>query len=383
MTYNYRYPFKKSWRWGVVRFFDWALSPFSKHFKEKKFPERVERILVVRLDQIGDLVCSIPTFPILKKRYPNAKIYVLTGREGKAVFSQNPYVDEIIVFHSNWFTRSTMSHPFEGVGLIFYLRKKAFDLGFDLRGDLRNILMMTLAGVRYRIGYGIAGGGALLHEMCTYDANLHQAELNVRLVTDREVEKTQLRPEIYLTDEEKSEADRLLKDHGIGNRLHLIAVHPEAGYPSKEWEDERFNTLTRELLTDPRNVVILLGISKKAREIANNFLGVNRVVNLVGTLTLRKMIAVLSCCHLFIGNDSGPSHIAQALGIPLVVIASGTNEYGKWGVWTRRARVLKYSVPCSPCHLKYCNVEGHPCMSKISTEAVVSAVRELIPEGVR
>ena len=92
------------------------------------------------------------------------------------------------------------------------------------------------------------------------------------------------------------------------------------------------------------------------------------------------MIATLSHCDLFVGNDSGPAHIAQALGIPAVVVASGTNEYEKWGIWLKPSRVLKYSVPCSPCHLRHCNVAGHPCMSEISAAQALEALQELTLE---
>ena len=377
MAQDERYPFRKSWRWHIVRLLDLIFDLFSSRLRKRVFPERVQKILVIKLDQIGDVVCSLPVFPILRRQFPNAKISALVGKEGEAILNRNPFVDEVITFRANWFARNSWFNPLEFARVLFTLKKKGFDLGFDLRGDLRNILLMTLAGVRYRVGYEIAGGGGLLHDMRPYDTRLHQVELNVRLVSNQVIGKTDLKPEIYLSEAERSQALRELRNHGAKEGGRLIAIHAEAGYPSKEWEEEKFEAFIKSLLSEPQNTILIFGISK-ARRLAEYFSNSDRVINLVSTLTLRQMIAMLSLCHLFIGNDSGPSHIAQALGIPVVVIASGTNEYEKWGVWTKRAAILKYLVPCSPCHLQYCNVEGHPCMSRISAEEVSEAARELM-----
>ena len=140
-----------------------------------------------------------------------------------------------------------------------------------------------------------------------------------------------------------------------------------------------YEELIRGLLEDSDTTVFLFGLSR-AGKVAERFSSADRVINLVNQLSLRELTAVLSACDLFIGNDSGPSHIARALGVPVVVIASGTNEYEKWGVWTEPARILKHAVPCSPCHLEHCNVEGHPCMSQISPDQVLRTARELFSE---
>lgn len=376
---NERYPYQKSWRWYFVKAFDLVFDRFSKRLRETKFPSSVKNILVIRLDQIGDLVCSLPVFPALKTRFPGAKITALVGEEGKAILDQNPFIDQLIVFRSNWFSRKKWSSPFEYFKILSLLRKSNYDLAFDLRGDLRNIVLITLAGVRYRIGYGIAGGAGLLHHTAVYDEALHQVELNLKLVTGEPVKRQNVKPEIYLRPEEKETALEKLSAFGISSKTSFIAIHPEAGYPSKEWEPEKFKGLMARLLLDPQKVILIFGLSE-AQKLAESFHSSGRVFDLVGKVPLREMIALLSQCCLFIGNDSGPSHIAQALGIPAVVITSGTNEYEKWGIWREPSRILKNPVPCAPCHLKHCNVEGHPCMSQISPEQVSGVAEELIAE---
>jgi len=192
-----RYPYKESWRWHFVRVFDSFFDRFSKRLRQTKFPSSVQNILVVRLDQIGDLVCSLPVFQVLRTKFPQAKITALVGEEGKGILDQNPFVDRLIVFRSNWFSKKKWRNPFEFFQILTTLKKQQYDLGFDLRGDLRNIILMTLAGVRYRVGYGIAGGAGLLHQVPVFDKTLHQVKLNLRLVNGQVLEKKSVKPVIY------------------------------------------------------------------------------------------------------------------------------------------------------------------------------------------
>lgn len=376
MTHK-RYPFERSWRWGFVRLFDFCFDLLAFHTHKVPFPARVGNILVVRLDQIGDLVCSLPVFPVLREYFPQAKVTVLTGAEGKAILEGNPFIDELIIFSPNWFSQKKRGFLSAWLKIFFALRRKRFDLGFDLRGDLRNILLMTLAGVRYRVGFDIAGGRGLLNQVGEYDETLHQTELNLKLITSQRVDKAGFKPEIYLSKEERESARERLNHLGVREKDILVAVHPEAGYPAKKWGAEPFKHLIEDLLSNPRYKVLIVGLSG-ARAVAETFASEARVINLTGVLLLRELIAVLSHCHLLIGNDSGPSHIAQALGVPVVVAASGTNVYERWGIWRQPSRILKHEVPCAPCHLSVCNVPGHPCMSEISVNQVSKVAEELI-----
>jgi len=239
---------------------------------------------------------------------------------------------------------------------------------------VRNITLMTIGGVRYRIGYSIGGGAGLLNRVGKYDLSLHQVELNGRLIArEAAVRKEHLKPEVYLTLGERVGAWERLKRFGIEEGAKLIAVHPEAGYTSKEWGNQKFVDLIDQLLEKIESRILIFGLNH-AREVAKHFSGSERVVNLVGLLSLREVIAVLNCCEGFIGNDSGLSHIAQALHIPSVVVASGTNRYEKWGIWMKESKILEHSVPCAPCHLDVCNVTGHPCMSRIQVDEVLQEV---------
>lgn len=377
MSTKNRYPFKKSRRWHLIQLCDFFLDWFGTYHSSKQFPQNVKNILVVRLDHIGDLICTLPALPVLKDRFPSAKITVLTGVEGPAILKENPFVDDVITFPSNWFLRLKRFSPGEFFSVVSKLQKMKFDLGYDFRGDIRNILLMVLAGVRFRIGYGIAGGAGLLNQIGEYDEALHQVELNMKLLTGEVPDRQSLKPQIYLSSYEHEEALKILDQAGVQKTDKVIAIHPEAGYPSKEWAEENIQRLISRLTEDSQNKIVILGLSK-AEKIARHFNSDPQVLNFVGKLSLRQMIAIINQCGAFIGNDSGPSHIAQALGIPSVITASGTNEYEKWGIWRKPSEILKYNVPCAPCHSEYCYVEGHPCMSQISVDQVYNSIQDLL-----
>lgn len=369
-----KYPFQKSWRWFFVRGLDFVLDGFKPLFSRKPFPAEVKNILVVRLDHIGDVICTLPAIGALKERFPQAAMTVLTGVEGRELLKENPLVGRVIVFRNHWFSRGKRFDPLEYFRVVFQLRASKFDLGYDFRGDIRNILLMFLGGVKFRVGYGIAGGSGLLHQTGDYDERRHQIDLNLKLLTG-DIPEKKYKPKLYLNPNEMNEAKQVLARAGICPGDTVVAIHPEAGYPSKEWDEKNVRRLI-ELFIAGKDKVAVLGLSKRAKKMTESF-DSGQVINWVGQLNLRQTIGVLLSCRVFIGNDSGLSHLAQAVGIPTVVVASGTNEYERWAVRDEPSRVLAHRVSCAPCHLQRCNVAGHPCMSEISSEAVFQAVQEL------
>ena len=134
-----RYPFRRSWRWKLVECADSILDHFASKNHSIDFPESVQRILVVRLDHIGDVVCSLPVFGILKKRFPAARMTALVGSEGEAILKHHSDVDEVIVFRQNWFSRSGGVDGEELFRVLSLLRDRSYDVGYDLRGDLKSV----------------------------------------------------------------------------------------------------------------------------------------------------------------------------------------------------------------------------------------------------
>ena len=163
-----KYAFKKK-RWNL-----WAgsVDAVGKRLfrrRETTIPKDPKRILIVRLDHMGDVLPSTGIPQALKGHHSSAKIIFLTSTAGKALLENNPYVDEVLVYDAPWFRRPGGAYEKAGFWkVVGDLKKRRIDLGLSLRGDARENLLLFLAGVRFRIGYGITGLGFLLHRELSY-----------------------------------------------------------------------------------------------------------------------------------------------------------------------------------------------------------------------
>ena len=172
-----KYVFKKRYLVFLASLFDFFGGLFTLPIRVfwRSSPGNVGSILIIRLDHLGGVVCSVPVPENLKNHYVGSRVTCLVSGQTKEIFMNNQYVDEVISYDASWFDRS-QDNPFElrsFFRLAAQLRKYKYDLGIDLRGDLRHILLMVLAGVKFRVGYGVTGGGFLLHRSAEYMEDKH------------------------------------------------------------------------------------------------------------------------------------------------------------------------------------------------------------------
>lgn len=358
------YVFKSKVKRFLTQLFDVAGQAlfFAFKFSKKHAPQHPEKILVIRLDHIGDVVCSTPIFRELKEAYPLSEISVLTSASGKEILAENPYIRHVYVLEKNWFSRGKREGMLLGaIKAVFWMRREKFDIAFDLRGDIRHIMMMFLGRAKYRIGYGITGGGFLLNKTVEYSSLSHSLTNNLKLVSSLTRTLQQEDLELYLTEFEKQSASEILRSVGVKEDDKIVCIHAEAGYPSKDWGVHRFLELARKLSHIEQTKVVLLGTRKESLKepgIENE-----NMIDLRGNTALRELMALLSKADLFIGNDSGPSHIAAVLGVYCIVLASGTNNYEEWGIRTEEKFVFRVPVICAPCEKEECERNNHPCMN--------------------
>ena len=155
-------------------------------------------------------------------------------------------------------------------------------------------------------------------------------------------------------------------------------MHVGAGTPAKQWPVEHWRELVGRLVVRLNAQVVLVGGSEDG-EIARAILGPRPcpgVVDWTGRLSLEALAAALEEADLFVGADSGPAHLAAAVGTPAVVLFSGTNSPRQWQPSGENVRVLRYPVECSPCHRRRCPRRDHPCMRGLAPWQVAEAVEE-------
>lgn len=339
-----RYIFRSAWKRGLAALLDgcgFVLVRLATLGRGLRRPDtavlRAPRsILVVRLDHLGDVLFSRPCMQALKTRFPEARICALVSSIGSTLLQADPWVDEVITWDAPWFARNPVPKTQAGfLRLARALRRKRFDVSLDLRGDFRHHVLLWLAGVRVRIGYGITGGAFLLHRPLRLRVGVHEVIRNLEAAGAAGAGDWPRRfPPLVLTAEEKKQGEAFWP----GNRRRVV-MHPSAGEPARRWPPEKFARICDALHEDGCEV-ILIGTAGE-RPIAEAILANCRHAPraLCGQTTLRELIALIGSAELLIGNESGPAHLAVTQGLPAVILWGQTTDPAEWGPWGEACRV--------------------------------------------
>jgi len=364
----------------------------------------VDRILLIRPDHLGDLLFTTPAIRLLRQAFPQARITYLVGPWSKAIIKNNPNIDEIALCSFPGFTRRKKQSVLEPyVILLQYakqLRQKGFDLAIVLRFDhWWGALLAYLAGIPRRVGYDIAEVRPFLTDIVPYLPYRHEVEQNLSLVEQVSGLKSQVsglksqvaslrsqvagRPlEFYLTAEDEVFAESYLAGHGVGDGDLLVGVHPGAGVPVKLWRNEAWAQAADTLAQQFGAKVILTGSAEESplcRAIAGQM--TTKPIVAAGETSLGELAAIMARCQLVLGVDSGPLHLAVAMGTPTVHLFGPVDSraFGPWGDPARHI-VVTSELDCIPCNrLDYAPTElyQHPCVRNITVEQVLEAVERL------
>lgn len=348
--------------------------------RESPPPKDPKKILLVRLDHLGDVLAATGVPQVLKEHFPSAEVLFLTSEAGAALLANNPYVDRVIPYNAPWFNRGGRLRAAATYRkLIGELRRLKIDLGLSLRGDARENLLLHLGRVRYKVGYGITGAGFLLERQLSYRIEAHESQHTLDVLRALGIRRDFLLPSLFFTAEEEARIDAYRAE--TGQRLP-IGVQLDAGSEAKRWpEGNRAAFVDEALETFPAARFVFVGqdaatgvwLDKRLRNAEPG-----QAANLIGKTSLRDLAMRLKACKLFVGPDSGPTHLAAAMGIPTLFLFSGTNVFEKWRSIAENADFLRNPVPCSPCHLRRCPVEGHPCMAGISAQKAILWLKERV-----
>jgi ADP-heptose:LPS heptosyltransferase len=271
-----------------------------------------------------------------------------------------------------------------------YLIKKNYpDLAIDLRGDVRHIVAMFLGGAKYRVSYGITGGGFLLNLCPEYNKNLPEEEKNMNLVkailaSHKFPLVTYQLPGIYnhqspylnFTPEEE-----LIDKFSLSGNKKNIIVHPLAGTPSKMWSIRKWEDLVNKILYKYEDNNLIIVGKDKVSSLSGLIGGIRsgeRIKNLFNKTSLRDLVGLIKLSSLVISCDSGPAHIAHFLGKPLVLLASGTNRIERWFKENSTTKIIQKKVNCLDCQEEICPKDKHSCMELIAVEDVMEIVRWLM-----
>jgi heptosyltransferase-2 len=355
--------------------------PFRSLRPSKPAAPEPRSILIVQLDHIGDAVLTTPMLRAIKERFPNATIDVLASESNQAIFRSSRWVNRVHVSARNWHERRSGRQSWLGelLRLGRLIRPCGYDLGIDPRGDFFVILLLWLAAIPRRLGWTCGGGGFLLTDTAPWNARRHELGARQALLAALRIrtDSARFQPELTPSWVDTYAVRELLHD-SLRPKTPLVVMHIGAGTPAKRWPVAHWCNLADWLREEPGGSIILVGDTSdrsRARRIAA---GRPHVADWTGRLTLMQFAALVREADLFVGCDSGPSHIAAALAVPSVVLFSGTNHWECWRPAGTGVCLLRQPVSCAPCHCKRCPVPGHPCMSGISAGAVWAAACNML-----
>lgn len=348
----------------------------------------VNKILLIRLDHIGDVAMASAVPRLIKEHYPEAKITMMAGSWAIDLLKYNPYLDETLCHDVPWWASV---RPGMKAGTFFryiadkYLpllkkiKKEKFDTVIDLRGDIRQMMLfMLFPKIRQRIGYDRSGGECLLTHPVIYDKTAHETQKNLKLLGAINISQGPLKPEIYVPEGKKIRINEIFKTNGVKKQDIKIMLSPGARVKVKRWPLDNFIKLGTLLEKRYGAWVIFTGTSKEINK--KDIPSSQKFINLIGELDLLQLTALFEETRLLISNDSGITHIASSRDVPMVVLFGPTDPRiykpiaEKLGVITKR-------FPCSPCLHKTCKVykTGYGrCMSDITIEEVMSEVEKIL-----
>ncbi len=331
-----------------------------------------KKIIVRMPNWIGDLVMATPVLTDLRNKFPGAEITAMCKKPICELLEKDPEIDEIFCFTKpqNRFFEKRI----EKRNIISKLRTGKYDLGILLTNSFSSAWWFWQGKVKNRLGYdGNFRNFLLDYPIEKNKEEEHQVEFYKKLLQPLGIKTSKTKPHLYLTEEELNESKELLKHHGYSFDKPLIGVNPTAQYGSaKCWPKEKYSKVVKDLVESRDCFVVCFGDDKSfkiVKEIAS-FMPKN-VIDLAGVTSIRELACLIKQCSVFLTNDSGPMHIADALGVPVIAIFGSTNpkRTGPYSGGT----IISANTECSPCYLRKCPIDFR-CMQQITEKQVLKAI---------
>lgn len=351
------------------------------------------RILIIRVDLIGDLVMSLPAVRVLKRTYPEAEIDLLAVPSSAKVVASDPDIAQVIAYDPNIWRRPKALLQWRNWRDLFALWQRLharhYDLTINLFGEWASVLMM-LSGTPCRLGFSHENYPGFLTNSVTgrhWDNNDHKHEVDYCLELAEAVGATTTPedriPHLTVDPKATQQVEQLLQDEKIQTNWPLIACHVSSNNgQAKRWPVPYWATLIDRLIREDGIQVVLTGAPDDMPLIAEVIRRMHeQPINLAGKTSLTQLAALYKHADLLITGDSGPMHIAAAVGTPLIAI-HGPTDPALSGPVSPTATIMRSTIWCSPCYNAKgpadCRFHTTQCMKDIPPARVYEVVREKI-----
>jgi heptosyltransferase-2 len=328
-----------------------------------------QKIIVRMPNWLGDAVMALPFLENLHNAFPKASITLMCKHTIGELFEHDK--------RFKIFCADTKKEKWGNI--VDKLKKENFDLAILLTNSFSSAYLFWRANIKCKIGFNRDFRWFFLNKAVRWPKKGHLINKYNSLLASLGINNIAVtEPALFVTQEEKANAQKLLATLGYKTGQHLIGISPSSAYgPAKCWPKDNFRKLTIKLLEDKNNFMLFFGDDKASQLIEQIVSSLSsRVINLSGKTTIRQLIALMKYCACFISNDSGPMHIAAALKIPLIALFGSTDKDAT-GPYGRNVIVIDKHIGCAPCFRKTCpnNME---CMHAIKVEEVLEKIKECL-----
>jgi len=367
----------------------------------------VRNVLIVRLDEVGDVILTTPLLRELRRNLPAARITLVVAPHVADLMQLCPYANEVIAYECRT-EPLKWQRLWQHLSALKFARQNLWGRRYDLallpRWDVDQdhaAFVAYFSGAAWRVGYSETvsepkqrlnrGQDWLLTHPLRDRTHRHEVEYGLEMIRalGGTIQETHL--ELWVGAEDEAFAECAFRQAGVGTEDTVVALCPAGGTsPLKQWPVSRFIELGGWLqVTHNARLVLAGGPGEEAlgEEIER---GLDApVINLIGRTTLRQLAAVLRGCRLYVGNDTGPMHVAAAMGVPAAGLF-GSSCHHRFHPWGEGHRVVANTLPCSPCadepHRDRCVqcIFDHPrCMHELSPERVKEAVTAMLNQTIK
>ncbi len=336
-------------------------------------------ILIVKLSAIGDVVHTLPSLAALRKRYPDAHITWVIEEASADIIEGHPCLDRIIISRrKSWIMNLRRLHDVQKTigeirSFITSLRDREYDIVVDLHGLLKSAILVFLSRGKRRVGYDSMQelSGLFLNEKVYEDMNKHAVDRYLDIVRYLGARADKPEFHIHIEEENRRRAEQLLEKNGINPKDRFIAINPMALWDTKVWENDKCAELCDRIIGELNLPVVFTG--GRDGRMVRRIRSLMRLPSsdLTGRTTLRDLAYLYDLAALVVTTDTGPMHVAAAVGTPTVALFGPTGP-ARTGPYGTGHTVVRKNLPCSPCFLKKC--ETRRCMEMISVEEVFQAI---------